>query len=97
MAEEANPPRSASRAESYKRITVRPGISNTNASKDEPLAKAGRFDFEWAERERLEKERRTGLASITKDFFKKKKTKKRPEDVAPISAEEHEEQWPGSY
>jgi hypothetical protein len=98
MADEAaNQPRSASRAESYKRTTVRPGISNTNASNDEPLARAGRFDFEWAERERLEKERRMGLASITKDSFKKKKAKKRPEDIASMSAGEHEEQWPGSY
>lgn len=97
MADEANPPRSASRAESYRRTTVRPGISNTNASKDEPLSKNGRFDFEWAERERIERERKMGLTSITKDSFKKKKAKKRPEEAASMSAEEPEEQWPGSY
>jgi len=96
MADEANSPRSASRAESYRRTTVRPGISNTNASKDEPLSKNGRFDFEWAERERIERERKMGLTSITKDSFKKKKTKKKPEEGTSMSAEEHE-QWPGSY
>lgn len=46
-------------------------------------------------RERIEKERMEGLASITKYSFKKKKH--RPEDATPLSAESGEEQWPGSY
>jgi hypothetical protein len=90
------PSRSASRSDTYKRNTVRPGIANTNASKDKPILRhGGRFDFEIAERERIEKERMEGLASITKSSFKKKKH--RPEDATPISAESGEEQWPGSY
>jgi hypothetical protein len=97
IADEQYPSRSGSRADNYKRITVRPGISNTNASNDEPILKhGGRFDFELAERERLEKERMDAFAGITKDSFKKKK-KSRPEDATPISAESTEEQWPGSY
>jgi hypothetical protein len=95
--DEQYPSRSASRADSYKRITVRPGIANTNASNDQPILQhGGRFDFELAERERIQKETMEGLASITKDSFKKKK-KQRPEDATPISAESNEEQWPGSY
>lgn len=102
MTEEQLPSRSASRADSYKRYTARPGISNTNASKDEPLQKHdARLEFEMAERQRTEKERMEGLATITKDSFKKKKKKKsksRPEEVSPIDAEsDGEEQWPGSY
>jgi hypothetical protein len=94
--DEQGPKRSASRADNYKRTTVRPGISNTNASNDAPLVRhGGRFDFELAERERLEKERTEAFASITKDSFKKKKAK--PEDATPVSAESAEEQWPGSY
>lgn len=95
--DEQGPSRSASRADNYKRTTVRPGISNTNASIDAPLVRhGGRFDFELAEMERLEKERTEAFASITKDSFKKKK-KPKPEDATPISAESTEEQWPGSY
>jgi hypothetical protein len=95
--DEQDPSRSASRADSCKRTTVRPGISNTNASNDAPLVRhGGRFDFELAERERLEKERTEAFASITKDSFRKKK-KAMPEDATPISAESAEEQWPGSY
>ncbi|KAH8798928.1 hypothetical protein F5882DRAFT_186454 [Hyaloscypha sp. PMI_1271] len=90
-----NPPRSNSRADNYKRTTVRPGIENTNASADRPLVKnGGRFDFELAERERKEKEMVEGLASITKDSFKKKKA--RPEEAMPINTES-DEQWPGTY
>lgn len=90
------PSRSASRSDTYKRNTARPGIANTNASKDRPIiSHGGRFDFELAERERIEKERMDGFASITKDSFKKKKH--RPEDATPITAESGEEQWPGSY
>jgi hypothetical protein len=90
-----NPSRSGSRADNYKRTTVRPGIENTNASADRPLVKnGGRFDFELAERERKEKEMVEGLASITKDSFKKKKA--RPEEAMSINAES-DEQWPGTY
>jgi hypothetical protein len=86
------PSRSASRAENYKRNTVRPGIDNTNASGDNPLVKPSRFDAEQVERDKIAE----GLASITKDSFKKKKAKSRPEDATPISAES-DEQWPGTY
>jgi hypothetical protein len=93
---EEAPSRSTSRSDGNKRNTVRPGIANTNASKDKPILRhGGLFNFEFAERERIEKERMEGLASITKDSFKRKK-KHRPEDATPISAES-EEQWPGSY
>jgi hypothetical protein len=47
----------------------------------------GRFDFELAERERMEKTRMEGKTEV-------KKAKK--EDATPISAQS-EEQWPGSY
>lgn len=90
-----NPSRSASRADNFRRTTVRPGIENTNASADKPLVKnGGRFDFELAERERKEKEMMQGLASITKESFKKKKA--RSEDAMPINTES-DEQWPGTY
>ncbi|KAE9374762.1 hypothetical protein N431DRAFT_503544 [Stipitochalara longipes BDJ] len=94
IADEQYPSRSGSRSDNYKRATVRPGIDNTNASGDNPLNKTGRFDFELAEKERKEKELMEGLASITKDSFKKKKA--RPEDATPISADS-DEQWPGIY
>ena len=86
------PSRSGSRADSYKRYTARPGISNTNASNDDPLIKPSRLDLEAIERDKISE----ALASITKDSFKKKKVKSKPEDATPISAES-EEQWPGTY
>ena len=94
IADEPHPSRSGSRGDNYKRATVRPGLDNTNASGDTPIAMPAHLDFELAETERKAKEIIDGLTKITKDSFKKKKA--RPEDETPVSAES-EEQWPGSY
>jgi hypothetical protein len=88
--------RSHSRAESYKRGTVRTsrqGLSNTNASAETPIISAGsafwqggRFDFELAERERHDREQ---LADP-------KNTQRKNQNATPVSAGS-EEMWPGSY
>lgn len=90
------PSRSHSRADSWKRgnsRTSRQGVSNTNASAETPILSAGtgiwhggRFDFELAERDRLEQEQH----GDGKNLHGKN------QDGTPISANS-EEMWPGSY
>lgn len=69
------------------------GVGNANASQEKPLKATAthgtRLDFEMAERERLDRERR---GETPREFDKRKRA-----DVTPSSATSGEEQWPGQY